>query len=121
MRCGREGLTNGNYYNRGAWTRLDTLELSLGALAFHDIKQEYFGAHADTFMLGEGKYMDLEPGYIYYEQEWGMAFRHLKGDVADMVYFDGHAAPQRWPGPTNGYPEDDHGGYWNCLPYEAPW
>ena len=120
-RCGRAGFPWGNYYGIGGWTRYDTLALKNGALAAHEQKQEYFGSHSETFMLGEGNYMDLEPGYYYHEGKVGMAFRHLKGQVADMVFFDGHVAPWRWPDPLNGYPEDEHGGMWNNLPFEVPW
>jgi len=121
LRCGREGRLHGNWYNTGSWTRYDTLALSpnRGAMAVYDIKQVYFGTHADTFMLAEATYMDLTPGHVYWETETSMAFRHIKGEVADMVFFDGHASAWRRPGPANGYPEGEP--FCDVMPYEAPW
>ena len=122
VRCGRWGYPGSSptYPWRG-YKGGKTRFFSLTVDNANGLKQDYLGSPADTFLLADGNYMDHEPTHnlpTSTSREFGIIYRHI-GESTVMVYFDGHAQQNHYPGwdGMNGYPD----GNWNDMPQEPPW
>ena len=80
---------------------------------------EYDGRPSETFLLADANYMDLEPVHCALENYFGFMYRHGNKRTINMVFFDGHAAEQRYPVGVNQYPDDILRS--NRTPLESPW
>ncbi len=118
LRAGRTGSFQGLHYPRGGPTNFDNLDVENK----RGLEHTYRGSPANTFLVADAVYMDLEPGDTYangdnsFPINHAIINRHLGSEAANLAFFDGHAELVRRPVAANDFPNGEQ-----YMPRQAPW
>ena len=119
LRSGRAHVPWEVEYTRGGRTNFYTLQIK--NLRWEELgwTQVYIGKHSETFLLADGWYIDIQPGYYLDDYAHSIVFRHGGRRTANMVFFDGHAEEMAYPVDINTLPANSP--FSHHMPLERPW